>query len=703
MRRVLQGRRDRGDLELPTQDEIVVRERTVADAIRKALSRLQAQEDEVTVVVEERPRFGLFGLGRKDAKVRVSRKIGGGTDGGGEVSVSNGYRRDRGAAKAPREPMSSAAADFAADGTLQVRDGRVIVTPPQGPGAYPSVRPGKQVRIWVGASLVEHSQVVTETDDIRIVAEDIPAETFVWVQVSEDGLEATLNVRLRPGRRYRLMDQFGSGELTIHATPAEAIPPELPTVSELKQALAKEGIVFGIREEAFEEILSSPPTDAPTTRSALAAVGVPPRPTEHERIELLFDPSPRVRVEAEDEQVDLLSLYQLTTVRPGGVLAVLHPGTPGKPGRSVAGEEIPVQEVRRARLTAGEGTRWSGDNRRLYAERGGRPVLWGTTATVHAKHVVSGNVDAKSGHVKFDGDVEISGKVEGSVNVRAAGSVTIGGSVSEASVQADESVLIVGGIAKSKVTAGLRGSRLLDRLALLQPMTKQFHQFLQSVEQAASRRTGIDMEDHATGALAKAILETRYPDIIRNVQALRAFGESGISRTDRQFALLIRLLDSQLLGLGALSLQNTEPLRRLYKEMQQLVEMFEAEYERSDGHDLVTKHVHNADARATGRIVLRGGGCVYSRLWAGRGVQMLTGVFRGDEMTVHEGNVTLREAGSRRGGSVAIRIVTDGIFQAQRVHPGVHLTIADRQYEFTSEKRHVTARLQDGELQVRHR
>ncbi|MFS8581791.1 MAG: hypothetical protein FWJ61_03005, partial [Limnochordales bacterium] len=76
------------------------------------------------------------------------------------------------------------------------------------------------------------------------------------------------------------------------------------------------------------------------------------------------------------------------------------------------------------------------------------------------------------------------------------------------------------------------------------------------------------------------------------------------------------------------------------------------------------------------------------------------GVFRGSTLTVHAGNVAIREAGSRAGAPARIEIVTEGVFRAGLVHPGVTVTIGSRSHTFRTETSDVRVRLVDGELRV---
>src|SRR5690606_20491384 len=94
------------------------------------------------------------------------------------------------------------------------------------------------------------------------------------------------------------------------------------------------------------------------------------------------------------------------------------------------------------------------------------------------------------------------------------------------------------------------------------------------------------------------------------------------------------------------------------------------------------------------------GGCFYSRLWAGTGVTVESGVFRGEAATVSRGHVTMDEAGSPWGTEVRITILEDGVFKARRVHPGVHVVIGGAGCVFRTGARGVVVRPAGRELEV---
>ena len=70
--------------------------------------------------------------------------------------------------------------------------------------------------------------------------------------------------------------------------------------------------------------------------------------------------------------------------------------------------------------------------------------------------VYDGNVDVRSGNIRFDGDVRIGGDVENSMFVGATGKIFIGGAVQKATVEAGASAIIEGNVLSSTVTVGMQ-------------------------------------------------------------------------------------------------------------------------------------------------------------------------------------------------------------------------------------------------------
>lgn len=315
----------------------------------------------------------------------------------------------------------------------------------------------------------------------------------------------------------------------------------------------------------------------------------------------------------------------------------------------------------------------------------------------------SGDVNPETGHVDFHGDVDVLGGIGDSMRVRADGAVLVGHSVSNALVEAHEGVVVGRNIARSTVVAGVRTARLLELRSLLCPLSTDLERLIDAVRQVQSHpRWGTAEVRHVTiGRVVKLVMEKKLPHVVERVEdVLRFVSGGGADWVDREFLEFSSTLHRRLAGLGPLFVRDMAEIVELHERCRQYARKAEEEQLLGPVVDVVARHVHNSELWASGQIILHRGGCFYSRLWAGTGVTVESGVFRGESVTVNRGTVTMDEAGSPLGTEVRISILEDGVFKARIVHPGVCVTIGGQSYTFRSGARGVRVRLVDGELHV---
>lgn len=688
-----------------SRDWVVTDGSTVEEAVQAALELLQASIDEVEVVVEEAPRDGLLGLWRWKARVRVRRiaadlqeNI---TLGGGDQADADGGDEGASAQRAAlRDEASAARPGASVQPTIALQNGQVVIVSPGNPEPDLLIYPGDRVRVWVNDHLVDSPQAVGPKDSIRAEAINDPPHSTIEVHISDDEYTASIAVFLHPGVRYRLVDAPPGRQLRLRAQAARPIPAPLPAVADLERALADEDVVQGVSSEALRRLVEQLERDpAGAGRPVPVAFGVPAKPPVDERVELGFDPAERVRIALAEHQGDLLDLFQLSSVEPGHVLVTKHPGVKGQPGWTVTGKPVPVNEPRSARLTVGPGAVWHDDGVRVLAARGGRPIKARTSIQVHPHHTVNGDAEAAEGHIRFDGDVTVTGSVGESMRVTSKGSLSVGQSVAYAAVEAEEALFIGRGIVKSRVVAGTRYSALFQLVSFLQPLAQDLDQLLTAIaeRQAEPAPEGGD-GPVTTGSIVKQLLDERFARTTKRVADLHRLVADSRAPAHGEVAECVNALHRVLIGLGPLSLTDTTEIEMLHGRMRAYVQDFE-EQEKS-AFDVVARFVDNSEVLAAGQIVLHRGGS-YSRLWAGTGISVPSGVFRGQSATVHRGNIHFKEIGGRTSAPVEVAIVTDGTFRAGLVHPGVSVTIGNRRHTFRQPTRNVKLRLSDGELQIR--
>lgn len=582
------------------------------------------------------------------------------------------------------------------DGLLAVQAGRLVFYPPSGSGRLPTLRPGAHVRVVVNGAPVERLRVVRPGDRIDVeVVHDEPA-VQVRVEVSRDGLEATLHVERRPGTRYALVDRPPTSELTLVAIPEKTVPPPPLSREELMAALQAAGVVYGIDEVALRQVLTSTESG-----SWVVARGLPPVPSEDGRIELHFPDAPVLPADVpeEAERVDLLGLLRVSTVAPGTVLATRHPPRAGHPGRKVTGETIPVARPRDVPLRAGPGALPDEQGLRVYASRGGRPAYHRGAVAVLPLHVVEGDVGPETGHVIFDGDVVVTGSVNERMKVESGGRLVIGGIVSGAEIRAEDGVSVRGGLVRSRVVAGGMAAAALELASALRPVHRQLEQLVEAARAVRQEAARGGAASPAEGAIIRRVVDRKLPGLVRLVEELLRLSDQaqplGVGDLGELASGIYRMLTVRSTR-EAVSIEKFAEHSRKVGDLLDLLAGWQAQ-----PADVVARYIHNAEVQATGSVRVPSGSCHYARVRAGRGFVMGSGVFRGDEIRVQEGRVVLDEVGSPQGTKVWIAIETSGEVLARLVHPGVTVSIGGFRHEFTAGARGVRVRpTGDGPLEV---
>jgi uncharacterized protein (DUF342 family) len=203
--------------------------------------------------------------------------------------------------------------------------------------------------------------------------------------------------------------------------PPSALEPPL-TQEDVRRALRAKKVSFGVDKKAIFETLLAVNSQLVALSGVIVARGRPPRNEAPAFLQvlpgLLSSPVPADFSEA---SVDFKSWSPFRVVRVGEVLARQVPKQDGELGFNVHGQAIPFAKTTVTELKPGANTGFTDDA--LVALRDGHFELRGDTITVHEVLEVTDDVDYRTGHLDFPGDVVIRGEVKRGFRVKAGGSV----------------------------------------------------------------------------------------------------------------------------------------------------------------------------------------------------------------------------------------------------------------------------------------
>jgi uncharacterized protein (DUF342 family) len=215
------------------------------------------------------------------------------------------------------------------------------------------------------------------------------------------------------------------------------------TLDSVRQALADQGIVHGVMQQALAEAV-----EQGRHETILVAQGTPPTRGTPTRFESLLD---RLKPRAEDidelAQVDYRDLGSLLLVSPGTPLMRRVPPLPGVDGTNVLGEAVLPDELPDTPFSK----ELSGvaidpeDPLLLRAAIAGTPTLISQGVQVNPMVEVDA-VNLSTGNITFEGSLQVRGDISATMEVRVTGDVVVNGTVEAALVEAGGSVTVKGGI-----------------------------------------------------------------------------------------------------------------------------------------------------------------------------------------------------------------------------------------------------------------
>ena len=282
---------------------------------------------------------------------------------------------------------------------------------------------------------------------------DTGIEQRVYVAVDDDFLKAWLSLGPSADAGELTREEIVAALEAARVVVDDACGQRIDQFLELVAAQAQQGEEpAGDQEQHPEKPVADQEQHA---ERFLIAEGQPMVEGENGRFiweESLLRPEP----EDEDAAIDYRTVNLIPTVEKEGVVGKIVPPDPGTAGADVHGNaQRPTRRVEPIKLQANV-TLSDQDGETVIATEAGRVVLDGFKLGVRELLEIEGDVDFDSGNINATSEVYVRGNVRDLFEVKGKKTITIGGAVEAALVQADEDVIVHGGILgrfKGSVTA----------------------------------------------------------------------------------------------------------------------------------------------------------------------------------------------------------------------------------------------------------
>lgn len=542
------------------------------------------------------------------------------------------------------------------------------------------------IKLYINGQLCERNTKynVTPFDDITTISEKIKGSRNITITISENFMEAYLDINYTPEYIYKLKDRKSNTDLKLKAVKESNGFPSKFNVTEITNELGKAGIKFGIIKENILKAVTSENCDK--LLIARGKYAVDDKPSE---VNILFDLGNKTSLGSDSmDRIDYKNVYSISNIDIGQILAEIIPEVPGENGKNIKGEVIKRKTIKSKPIKAGDGCRI--EDNKVIATRPGRPSSKNGVLSVNNVYNIQ-DVNMKSGNINFIGDVEINGTVGEGMKVKAGNSIVIKKDLDNAEIIAGGEINVKGNVINSKIHTGQVDIEKKEYLDILNTYKEEVTKLVEGVKKLnESSNCTKKISD-----LTRILIENRFKNIPK--LSLNIISRC-IKLHDEDDNELIDFLRSKVMGLN---ISNIKTL----KDLDYLVELIEEEIDYYDDDmiiqsDIYVSYLQDSLVKSTGNIFVTGKGEYVTNLIALKNIEFLksNAVARGGLISAR-GNVKLGTVGSTAGVSTRIEVPTNGIITAETAYANTVFAFGKKSKILNEDSRNLKAYMdKDGQI-----
>ena len=243
---------------------------------------------------------------------------------------------------------------MAKNGKIKVVLGKIIVINPVGEGKYPTITPSSKGMLTINGKEIYETTKVNESDEIEFLSNDKLSKN-IKVDISKDKMEAYISFEYKNAVKINIKDSNPVENLVIDVYEEEMDCRGLLSKEEIEQLLKEANVIYGIKEEAIEEI-----TKAQNGGRVLVAEGLKPIDAIDEKIEFVFNKED-VSI-GEYEKIDYKNINKINGVEATAIIGKVIKGEDSKFGINVFGQEVKPKKNKRKIIRCGNGCNILDDN-----------------------------------------------------------------------------------------------------------------------------------------------------------------------------------------------------------------------------------------------------------------------------------------------------------------------------------------------------
>ncbi|MBZ9688116.1 FapA family protein [Clostridium estertheticum] len=583
-------------------------------------------------------------------------------------------------------------AEDVTNGTIEIRLGSVIVKNPKPGGRPATISMSDNITVTVNGENVSGSTAVYEDSNIGIVFKEVKAKRQMNLRTSEDKMEAYISIVYNPTIIYKLKDAESKSSATLEIDVKEEIMPPKFTELEIKNELQNHNITYGILKMNIIKCAK-----ADEVSGVLIATGKKPIPEIDDSMEIKFN-----EVNAEDQQqcdnvdsIDYKAIGAVSGVEKGQVLAIVSPGKNGEDGIDITGKIIKVKAAKKIILSTGEGCQLS-DEFTVVATSEGRPSVRVNTFFVYKTHEINGDVELKTGNIKFVGDIVITGSVLEGMKVESGNCILIKNNVAEAEIIASGDVVIKGNVIHANVAAGKEDVLILEYLSDLNSLKNDVSKLTSSIRQL--KEMNLLERNTSDGELIKILLESKFKKLPQTAtRVAQRILKQGMDQDE-----LVYIIKKKILNLGPLNIKNYEELNDVVTIIDNKIAILSMNL--TLPVNVVLDYCQDSIIKSSGNIIFRGIGQYISQIEASDSV-----IFQKDKSVARGGvikagkEIKCKIVGGLGGVATKLIVENNGHIWAEVAYPNTRFIIGTREYIMDTPSKSVHAFIDENRELVVHK
>ena len=576
------------------------------------------------------------------------------------------------------------------DGLVWVEDEKILVKDESIDGFPACINPCPGIKLYINGNLHNKLTVVSAKDTIEVIPDETEVSMNLEIRITDDKQKAFIKYTPAGKSIKKLKNSKPTNRLNLEVD--EGIVEKKPVTKEdILSCLDKNNIVSGILQERIEEICTKNETG-----EYLVAVGTVPGESEDEWIEYSFDEKGEKEfklVEDSQGRVDYRNIFDYETVKPGDILAKVHPGKQGEPGTTVTGEPVLAPEPKSISIVPNHHISYDESSGIVSAKISGKPsksvsgnnIMFNINERLAVKEV-----SLKTGNVRFTGDIDIAGNIYDSMEVNSTQNVFIQGNVSNARIIARKSIIVKGSIISSKIYAGTYNKNPTEQI---EKIINEIKKLIFNIENFSKE----DAEDLGLTELPDLVLyllnmkNKSLPETIYSVLKELRQETYGI---DKSQIILIISKTRNLLG------DCNEIADKTYLE--DIISFLRTLCDFNDNQEVTAEvsspYILNSEVSALNDILITEKGCFNSNIKTDGNIYIRSVVF-GSELSAGK-NIEANTCGSELGVKTFLTVPSTSKIFFSRVYPDTTVRIGNQTYTFLEEKHQATIKLKDDKISI---